>query len=245
MMDRSRKNYEDKKAAFTSVPYDKMIFVPVSEWIKGEMEKSFLKDYRFRVIHNGINTDVFNVWDDTDVRMKYNLQDKHVFLGVASIWSREKGLDDFIKMAGMLNNDEVIVLVGLKEKEKKSLPDGIIGISRTENVRQLAELYSAADVFLNPTWQDNYPTVNMEAISCGTPVVTYRTGGSVESVTDVTGKIVECGDVEGMIKVAREFKQKGKNHYTKVCREFAERNFRKEDRYMDYIRLYDELTLNS
>lgn len=245
MMDRSRKNYEDKKAAFTSVPYDKMIFVPVSEWIGGEMRKSFLKDYRFRVIHNGINTEVFNVYDDTDVRMKYNLQAKHVFLGVASIWSREKGLDDFVKMAEMLNDDEVIVLVGLKEKEKKSLPDGIIGISRTENVRQLAELYSAADVFLNPTWQDNYPTVNMEAIACGTPVVTYRTGGSVEAVMDVTGRIVECGDVEGMIKAAREIKQKGKDHYTKVCREFAERNFRKEDRYMDYIRLYDELTFNS
>ena len=245
MMDRSRKNYEDKKAAFTSVPYDKMIFVPVSEWIGGEMRKSFLKDYRFRVIHNGINTEVFNVYDDTDVRMKYNLQAKHVFLGVASIWSREKGLDDFVKMAERLNDDEVIVLVGLKEKEKKSLPDGIIGISRTENVRQLAELYSAADVFLNPTWQDNYPTVNMEAIACGTPVVTYRTGGSVEAVTDVTGRIVECGDVEGMIKAAREIKQKGKDHYTKDCREFAERNFRKEDRYMDYIRLYDELTFNS
>ena len=242
-MDRSRRNYEDKKAAFTSVPYDKMIFVPVSEWIEGEMRKSFLKDYRFKVIHNGINTEVFNVYDDTDIRMKYNLQDKHIFLGVASIWSREKGLDDFIKMAKMLRSDEVIVLVGLKEKDKKSLPEGIIGISRTENVRHLAELYSAADAFLNPTWQDNYPTVNLEAIACGTPVVTYRTGGSIEVITEKTGKIVERGDVEAMLEAAREIKRNGKNRYIKVCREFAEENFRKEDRYMDYIRLYDKLTL--
>lgn len=243
-MDRSKRNYEDKKAAFTSVPYDKMIFVPVSEWIKGEMKKSFLKDYRFRVIHNGINTDVFNVYDDADVCRKYNLHDKHIFLGVASIWSREKGLDDFIKMAGMLKDDEVIVLVGLKEKEKKLLPEGIVGISRTENVKQLAELYSAADAFLNPTWQDNYPTVNLEAIACGTPVVTYRTGGSIEAITDMTGKIVERGDVDAMLKAAREIKENGKDCYTKVCRKFAEENFRKEDRYMDYIHLYDELTLS-
>ena len=208
------------------------------------MRKSFLKDYRFKVIHNGINTDVFNVYDDADVRMKYNLKDKHIFLGVASIWSREKGLDDFIKMAGMLSEDEVIVLVGLKEKEKKNLPDGIVGISRTENVKQLAELYSAADAFLNPTWQDNYPTVNLESIACGTPVVTYRTGGSIEAVTEKTGRIVERGDVVAMLEAARSIKERGKGFYTKVCREFAEQNFRKEDRYMDYIRLYDELTLN-
>lgn len=243
-MDRSKRNYEDKKRAFTSVPYENMTFVPVSEWIEGEMRKSFLKDYRFRVIHNGINTGVFNVYDDADVRRKYNLQGKHIYLGVASIWSREKGLDDFVRMAGMLEKDEVIVLVGLKEREKRSLPEGITGISRTENVRQLAELYSAADVFMNPTWQDNYPTVNLEAIACGTPVVTYRTGGSVEAVTEMTGKIVEKGDVKSMLEAAREIRKNGKEHYTKVCREFAEMNFRKEDRYMDYIRLYDELTLN-
>ena len=155
-----------------------------------------------------------------------------------------EGLDDFIKMAKMLRSDEVIVLVGLKEKDKKSLPEGIIGISRTENVRHLAELYSAADAFLNPTWQDNYPTVNLEAIACGTPVVTYRTGGSIEAITEKTGKIVERGDVEAMLEAAREIKRNGKNRYIKVCREFAEENFRKEDRYMDYIRLYDKLTLN-
>ena len=176
--------------------------------------------------------------------MKYNLQGKNIFLGVASIWSREKGLDDFKKMAGMLRDDEVIVLVGLKEKEKKSLPDGIVGISRTENVRQLAELYSAADAFMNPTWQDNYPTVNLESIACGTPVVTYRTGGSIEAITEETGRIVERGDVDAMLEAARGIKERGKDSYTKACREFAEKNFRKEDRYMDYIHLYDELTLN-
>ena len=93
------------------------------------------------------------------------------------------------------------------------LPDTIIPISRTENVQQLAELYSAADAFINPTWQDNYPTVNLEAISCGTPVVTYRTGGSVEAVTDQTGLVVEQGDVEGLLQAARKLRKEGKDAY--------------------------------
>lgn len=110
---------------------------------------------------------------------KYGLKGKHILLGVASIWSREKGFDDFMQLSRMLNDDETIVLVGIKNEERKKLPNNIIGISRTENVNQLAELYSVADAFINPTWQDNYPTVNLEAISCGTPVITYRTGAAL------------------------------------------------------------------
>lgn len=242
--DRSHRNWLDKKTAFTSMPLDKLTIVPVSDWIREEMSRSFLKDYHFQVIHNGINTEVFDVYDATAVRQQYSLGDKHIFLGVASIWSREKGLADFIKMSELIGQDEVIVLVGIKPEDMKLLPKNVVAIARTENIHQLAELYSAADVFINPTWQDNYPTVNLESIACGTPVVTYRTGGSIEAVTEKTGRIVERGDVDAMLEAAREIKGNGKNCYTKVCREYAEENFRKEDRYMDYIHLYDELTLN-
>lgn len=240
--DRSRKNYEDKKRAFTSMPKDKLIIVPVSKWIRGEMQKSFLNGYEYRVIHNGINTDVFNIRDTQNVRTKYKLGNKHVLLGVASIWSKEKGLDDFIKMAHALEEDEVIVLVGIKPEEMKKLPGNIVGIARTENINELAELYSAADAFINPTWQDNYPTVNMESISCGTPVVTYRTGGSIEAVTESTGYIVTQGDIKGLLDAARTIRKAGKLHYQQLCRKYALEHFNKEDRYADYIRLYDELT---
>ena len=128
--------------------------MPVSKWIRGEMQHSFLKDYHYEVIHNGIDTETFNIYDTEAVKGKYGLQGKHVLLGLASIWSREKGLDDFIRMAPMLNEDEVIVLVGIKEEQKAMLPPGIVAIARTENIRQLAELYAAADAFINPTWQD-------------------------------------------------------------------------------------------
>ena len=239
--DRSRRNFEDKKAAFTSMPLDGMTIVPVSEWIRNEMRRSFLSAYPFRVIHNGINTDIFNIYDDRQVRNTFGLGNRHILLGVASIWSREKGLDDFIRMADMLNEDEVVVLVGIKPEDRKRLPDNVVGIARTENIRQLAELYAAADVFVNPTWQDNYPTVNMEAIACGTPVVTYRTGGSVEVITPATGMIVEQGNLNELLKSIREIESKGKASYQEACRKYALLNFKKEDRYMEYLRLYEEL----
>lgn len=240
--DRSEKNYEDKRKAFTSMPKDRLVMVPVSQWICDEMQQSFFRGYDFRVIHNGINTEAFQVYDAMEIRKKYGLGNKHVLLGVASIWSKEKGLDDFIQMAGLLQEDEIIVLVGIKPEESKRLPNKIVGIARTENIRQLAELYAAADAFINPTWQDNYPTVNMEAIACGTPVVTYRTGGSVEAVTEETGFVVEQGNWQGLLEAARLVEQRGKTYYQHRCREYALANFRKEDRYADYIRLYDELT---
>lgn len=244
IFDRSAQNFIDKKKAFTSMPKNLLTIVPVSDWIRNEMKDSFLKDYPFRVIHNGIDLSVFDIYDTESVKQKYGLQNRHILLGLASIWSEEKGLNDFIKLAGMLNDDEVIVLVGITPEERKMLPDNVVGIGRTENIRQLAELYAAADVFINPTWQDNYPTVNLESIACGTPVVTYRTGGSIEVITEDTGMIVEQGDVKGLMDAARIIERNGKDRYSGACRKYALEHFRKEDRYEDYFRLYDELLNN-
>lgn len=241
LLDRSRQNYVDKKKAFSSL--QDLIIVTVSEWMKGEMSHSFLKDCRYQVIHNGIDLDVFDVQsDDKAVREKYNLGNKKIILGLASIWCREKGWDDFVEMSGMLDEDEVIVMVGVSEEQQKMLPENIVAIRRTENVRQLAELYSAATAFVNPTWQDNYPTVNLEAIACGTPVVTYRTGGSVEAVTEETGFVVEQGDIKGLLEAVRRIAERGKVQYTAKCRAHALANFRKEERYADYLKLYESIT---
>ncbi len=242
-IDRSKQNFLDKQAAFCSMPKDKLTIVPVSKWIRGEMQQSFLKDYNYQVIHNGIDTDTFNIYDTEAVKAKYNLTGKHIILGVASIWSEEKGLNDFVRMAPLLHDDEVIVLVGIKEEEKKLLPNNIVPIARTENIRQLAELYAAADAFVNPTWQDNYPTVNMEAIACGTPVVTYRTGGSIETITPDTGIIVEQGDVQGLLDAARSIRDKGKEYFQPKCREYALAHFKKEERYAEYLELYSSQRL--
>ena len=241
-IDRSKQNLKDKSEAFNSIK-DKLTIVPVSEWIRGEMSRSILQNCHYQVIHNGIDLNIFDVQpDDKAVREKYGLGDKHIILGLASIWSKEKGWDDFMELSKMLNGDEVIVMVGVTEEQQKRLPENVVGIRRTENVRQLAELYSAAVAFVNPTWQDNYPTVNLESIACGTPVVTYRTGGSIEAVTEKTGYVVEQGDVKGLLEAVREIERKGNLEYKADCRAHALANFRKEDRYADYLKLYEDLT---
>ena len=242
LIDRSHQNYEDKKQAFTSLPLDQLTIVPVSEWIREEMQHSFFQNNQFHVIHNGINTNIFNIYNPEQVKQKYGLNGKHILLGVASIWSREKGFDDCIQMADFLHPDEMLVLVGVRPEQQKKLKKNMLGIPRTENIHQLAELYAAADAFINPTWQDNYPTVNLEAIACGTPVVTYRTGGSIEAITDQTGFIVPQGNVKEMLEAARLISQRGKAYYQQPCRTYALENFRKEDRYQDYLDLYDKLT---
>ena len=241
-MDRSKQNFGDKKKAFTSIPKELLTIVPVSEWIHGEMKQSFLKDYPYQVIHNGINLENFQVYPADEVKKRYGLEGKRILLGVASIWMEEKGWNDFMQLAGMLNPDEVIVLVGVKEEQKKGLPATIVPISRTDNLKQLAELYAAAEALVNPTWQDNYPTVNLEAIACGTPVVTYRTGGSIEVITPDTGFIVEQGDIPGLLAAVRIIEEQGKDYYQTKCRAYAEAHFKKEDRYADYLKLYENLT---
>lgn len=251
--DRSARNFRDKRDAFCSMPEDRLTIVPVSDWMRSEMSESFLKDYRFQVIHNGIDTDVFSPQPalESEVRRCYGLGDSHVILGIASIWSEEKGLNDFVEMAARLDSDEVIVLVGMDRKQLDDvlsrcgriiLGDRMVAVKRTADVHQLAGLYSTADVLVNPTWQDNYPTVNLEAISCGTPVVTYRTGGSIEAVAGDTGFVVEQGDIEGLVDAVRRVETLGKANFMDACRSRAVKEFRKEDRYAEYIELYERLT---
>lgn len=178
-IDNSENNFIRKRNAFTGVK--NMTIVTPSKWLAGLVKQSFLKEYPVQVIHNGIDTDIFKP-TPSNFREKYHLENKKIILGVASTWDRRKGLDDFVKLAEMLDDTYRIVLVGLSEKQLKQMPQNIIGIMRTNNTKELAKIYTAADVFLNLTYEDNYPTVNLEAQACGTPCVTYNTGGSVESV---------------------------------------------------------------
>ena len=192
--DNSKDNWEKKRRLFTSVK-DMTIITP-SKWLAELVKKSFLKRFPVKVIHNGIDTSVFKP-TPSDFRVKYGLENKKILLGVASVWDRRKGLEDFFKLSKILDNTYKIVLVGLSEKQLKTILDSIIGITRTNSTKELAEIYTAADVFLNLTYEDNYPTVNLEAQACGTPVITYDTGGSPESVPK--GNIVGKGQVHKII----------------------------------------------
>lgn len=238
-IDRSKQNFLIKRNCFTSVR--DMFIVPVSNWLANDVSHSFLKKYETHVIYNGIDVNVFCPLLPSD---KWNFSDKFVIMGVASVWTKRKGLDDFIKLKTLLPNDYVILLIGLSKKQSKNLPKGIVGIERTNNVHELAEYYSMADVFLNPTWEDNFPTTNLEALACGTPVITYRTGGSPEAVSSDTGFVVDQGDLERVVAAIREIRSKGKSYYSRACRERAVRNFNKSDRYQEYIELYKRILKN-
>ena len=161
---------------------------------------------------------------------------KYMVLGVAFGWGYRKGLDQFIQIASELGDEYQVVLVGTGDQVDKQLPENIISIHRTQNQQELAQIYSAADVFVNPTREENYPTVNMESIACGTPVVTYDTGGSPETFDSSVGEVIPQKIDEHTLEVIREWA--GKN-LQKECRNYAVKRYSSDDRYQEYLHLYE------
>lgn len=197
--DKSARNYEKKKRVFTGVK--NLTIVTPSQWLADLVKQSFLKDYPIEVIHNGINLNVFRP-TESDFRERFKIRENQfLLLGVAFDWGSRKGLDVFAELARRLDKEKYkIVLVGTNDAVDKQLPKEIISIHRTQNQAELAEIYSAADLFVNPTREENYPTVNMEAIACGTPAVTFRTGGSPECISEKTGSVTGYNDIDALQK---------------------------------------------
>jgi len=194
--DRSKALFQRKKTLFSGL--DLTIVTP-SQWLADLVKESFLKEYPVKVIHNGIDLDIFKP-SDSDFREKHGIPaEKSMLLGVAFGWGKRKGLDVFVELARRLDPEKYqIVLVGTDEKTDKLLPGNIISIHRTQNQAELAQIYTAADLFVNPTREENYPTVNMESIACGTPVLTFQTGGSPEILDEQTGSVVPCDDIDAL-----------------------------------------------
>lgn len=199
IFDNSEKNYKIKSKIFNGI--SNLTIVTPSEWLAQLLKQSFFKDYPVKVINNGIDLTVFKP-TPSDFKEKNNLLDKKIILGVASVWDARKGLNDFVELSKLLDDAYKIVLVGISETQKRNLPTNILTISRTNSISELAEIYSASYVLFNPTYEDNYPTVNLEAQACGTPVITYNSGGSAESVPD--GNVVEKADVNGAYRLIND-----------------------------------------
>ena len=240
VFDRSKKNYIEKKKLFNSVK--NLTIVPVSNWLGDLVKESFLSSKNIKVIHNGIDINTFKPSSNNkETRDKFGLKEEFVVLGVASPWSERKGLKDFIKLSTLIDSNTKIILVGLEQKTIDSLPENIIGIRRTENIKQLADLYSLADLFLNLSVEETFGLTTAEALACGTPALVYNATACPEVVSEDTGFIVQKGDLDSVIKVINEVREKGKGFYSAKCRERAVSCFNKDDRFKEYIDLFTNL----
>lgn len=196
--DNSYKNFNEKSSIFTGVN-DLTIITP-SYWLADLVKQSFLKEYPIIVIHNSIDKAVFKP-TNSDIKKHLDIEEKFVVLGVAAIWDQRKGLDDFYILASLLSDDYVIVLIGVSDEQIELLPNNIIGVGKTNNQTELAKYYTMADIFFNPTYEDNYPTVNLEAQACGTTVISYDTGGAKETISLSNSTIISQGNIEEACKV--------------------------------------------
>lgn len=230
--DTSEMNYKFKKKLFTSVK--NMTIITPSKWLAKLVEKSFLNKYTVKTIHNGIDLTKFKP-HESDFKVKHGTEDKRIVLAVANVWEERKGLKDIIELANRLKDEYKFIVVG--KLCDVFLPENVIYIQRTESQTELAEIYTVADVFINPTYEDNFPTVNIESLACGTPVITYNTGGSPEALDDTCGVVVERGNIDAM---KREIKR--------VCEEkpYSEENcvarakmFDMNDKFKEYVELYN------
>lgn len=238
IIDRSERNYRLKRTAFNSV--GNMTIVACSRWISSFLPDSFFKNYPVETIYNGIELNDFRYTYDAEVYKKYGIsRDKFVILGLASRWDKMKGLYDILELDDILEHRLYqIVLVGLKKSQLTLLPSTVIGIERTDSKAELAALYSVAGAFVNPTYEDTLPTTNIEALACGTPVVTYRTGGCPETIDADTGYVVPRGDIISMHRCIQQIHANGKAYYQQKCSTRARSLFSTELCCSNYEDLY-------
>ena len=230
--DNSSKLYSKKKALFSGL--DLTIITP-SQWLKGLVKKSFLKDYEVLVINNGIDLDIFKP-SESDFRENHGIKDEFLILGVAFNWDERKGIDVFSDLARTLPKDCRIVLVGTNENTRQHLPDNVITIDRTENQQELAEIYTACDLFVNATREDTFPTVNIESLACGTPVLTFKTGGSPEIIDETCGMSVAKNDADALREAILKIKDTRPFTEEACLKKSAE--YQKEDKFKEYTKIY-------
>jgi putative colanic acid biosynthesis glycosyltransferase len=238
--DNSKRNYYLKKEVFNSVDIN---FVTVSFWLESLVRKSFLENNNIRVICNGVDSNIFKIQEKNNLLLeKYNFKGKTVLLAASTSWSKQKGYDDYIKLAEKLSNDELIVLIGLPNKLQANLPKNIIGVSRTESVFELAAWYNTTDIVLNLSTQETFGLTSVEGFMCGKPTIVYNTTASPELIfDDVLGEVVESGQIGEVYNAINIIKNKGDNSLK--IRETAIRNFDSKNQYLKYIELYKNLLL--
>ena len=231
--DNSALMYRKKKKWYKDL--SRLTLVTPSCWLAEKVKQSFMSEHDVKVINNGIDLDIFKP-TASNFKEKYDCEDKFVVLGVAFGWNDKKGLDVLCELAHCLDDRYRIVLVGTDEETDKKLPQNVISIHRTQDQKELAQIYTAADLMVNTTREDTFPTVNIESLACGTPVVTFETGGSPEILDDTCGSVVSRDDIDSLVLEIKRICEE-KPYAADACVLRAKR-FDRNDKFKEYIDLY-------
>lgn len=234
MVDKTKRMYNLKKSCFTGI--NDLTIVTPSKWLSSMVKKSFLKSYAIKVINNGIDLNIFKP-TPSEFRKKYGLDNKIVLLGVANPWTRKKGLDIFVDMSKRLNKNYKIVLVGLSSNQIQDLPSSILGLPKTDSAKELAEIYTAADYFINPSMEETMGLVTVEALACGTPVIVSNSTAVPEVINKKCGKIVSDYSAEGFCEAVKYIENE---FLTEDCIRQAH-NYDMNEKYQEYINLYRDI----
>lgn len=233
LFDCSAKILKDRKTCFGA--FKNLTAVGVSDWITNESKTIFKEAI---TIHNGVDTETFSDVQ-SDIRKSLNIEGKFVILGPASKWLASHNMEALKTLRNSFSSDTEIILFGCPSGA--NLPQGVRGISFIRDAEKLAEVYSSADVFANVTREDSLPTINLEAQSAGTPVVTYDATGAKETVNGECGFSVETGNIEEMIEKIRFIKEKGRDFFKEDCRNWILAEYDREKNYLKYLELYRKL----
>lgn len=201
--DGSKRNFARKAAAFSGL--ERLTLVTPSQWLADLARQSFLGDYPAVVIPNGVDTSVFRPQSESAVRaaLPAGLTPGRYLLGVANEWEPRKGLKDFLVLSERLSGTGLqLLLIGLSEAQMRTLPPTVYGLRRTDSPAALAALYSGCAAYLNLTYEENYPTTNLEAAACGADVITYASGGCAETLQPRSAA-VPTGDLDAVEALVR------------------------------------------
>lgn len=237
--DNARKNFSKKKQLFSNLP--DLTIVTVSDWLKSIVSDSFMGHLPISKIYNGINTNKFKCDYDLSLLDKFSLKNKFILLGVAGAWNNRKGFNDYKALSEILHEDEVMVLIGVNDKQRNQLPNNVIGIKRTEDLDELIKWYSVADVVLNLSYEETFGMTTIEGLACGTPAIVYNSTASPELITEKTGVIVKSGNYGELRNAINKIKHSGKHYYYANCVELAKSRYDKSIMTDAYIKLYQKL----
>ena len=238
-IDNSFENFKTKKKLFNSLK--ELQIVTVSKWLEEIVKQSYLQVYNISTVNNGVDINIFCPKEETQkFKSKYNLDDKFILLAVASAWIERKGLNELVKLSEFLEDDEILIMVG-QIRDNIKLPLNIINIKKIEDLNELSEIYAAANVIMNLSYQETFGMTTVEGFACGTPSIVYNCTASPELITFNTGYVVSPGDFIGIRKALDKIKLNKPEFYSVNCRKRAVDFYNKNDRYNEYFSIYENI----